>query len=191
MTETPEQRLAIVRAEIRARQERDRLFAGLHARDPRWAMILELEAAAFSDAPWIVVGKLIETVGTAHTTGLRIVDALVAGGWLLTERNGGDGRQRLLALSPQALQRLDQYRECVGSAGPRCAPDAGCPGHHIIAATAAPGSGRRPEKAATRPVLDAPAVAPAGVSAPQGRPSRRSAEEPSGARGRKPETVSP
>lgn len=191
MTDTPEQRLAIVRAEIRARQERDQLFAGLHARNPRWAMILELEAAAFSDAPWIVLGQLIAAAGTARTTGLRIVDALVAGGWLLSARNGGDERQRLLALSPHALQRLDQYRECIGSAGPRCSPDAGCSGHHIIAATAAPGSGRRPEEAATRPVLDAPAVAPAGVSAPQGRPSRRSAEEPSGARGRKPETVSP
>lgn len=60
-----------------------------------------------------------------------------------------------------------------------------------IAAKAAPETGRRPDEAATRPVLDAPAAATAGVSAPRGRPSRRSAIRPRGARGRKPETKSP
>lgn len=60
-----------------------------------------------------------------------------------------------------------------------------------VAAQAAPETGRRPDEAATRPVLDAPAAATAGVSAPRGRPSRRSAIRPRGARGRKPETKSP
>lgn len=59
-------------------------------------------------------------------------------------------------------------------------------------AAAAPDPGRRPE-AATRTVPDAPAAPPAGVSAPKGRPSRRTADRPKGrqrgARGRKPETT--
>jgi hypothetical protein len=57
-----------------------------------------------------------------------------------------------------------------------------------LAATAEPEPGRRPE-AATRPVPDAPAVTAADVSAPEGRPSRRAADRPHGARGQKPETA--
>lgn len=58
------------------------------------------------------------------------------------------------------------------------------------AIAAAPGAERQPE-ATPHPVPDAPAVRPAGVSAHEGRPSRRPADRPDGARGRKPETASP
>lgn len=59
-----------------------------------------------------------------------------------------------------------------------------------IAASADPETGRRTE-AATRSDLDAPAVPPADVSAHDGRPSRHAARQQRGARGHKPETVSP
>ena len=57
-------------------------------------------------------------------------------------------------------------------------------------AAAGPGTGPRSE-ATPHPDPDAPAVTAAGVSAPQGRPSRRAADRRHGARGREPETVSP
>lgn len=54
-------------------------------------------------------------------------------------------------------------------------------------AAAGPDTGRRPE-AAPREVLEAPATPPAGVSAPESRPSRHAAAQQRGARGIKPET---
>ena len=59
---------------------------------------------------------------------------------------------------------------------------------HLAATSVAPEPGRRPVSA-TQPVPDAPAVPAADVSAPQGRPSRRAAVRPRGARGRTPETA--
>lgn len=87
-------RLASVRVEIRARQERDRIFAGLGSEDPRWAIIQELGVAALAalvggegSGPWMPLGKLIRVAGMTQTTGLRIIDALVVGGWLQSKRD--------------------------------------------------------------------------------------------------------
>jgi DNA-binding MarR family transcriptional regulator len=114
-------RLAAVRAEICARQDRDRIFAGLSAHNPRWAIIQELEAAALaamtggSDVqPWVPLGKLIRAAGMTQTTGLRVIDALVLGGWLQSKRDPADERRRLIALGAKAVAAISRYRARFG-----------------------------------------------------------------------------
>lgn len=121
--------LASVRAEIRARQERDRIFAGLGSDDPRWAIIQELEAAALATVaggpgvqPWMPLGKLIRAAGMTQTTGLRIIDALVVGGWLQSKRDPDDERRRLIALGTKAVAALGRYRARFGYPRPGKAP---------------------------------------------------------------------
>ena len=121
MTMRATDRLASVRAEIRARQERDRIFAGLGAVDPRWAIIQELEAAALAalvggegSGPWMPLGRLIRTAGMTQTTGLRIIDALVVGGWLQSKRDPADDRRRLIALGAKAVAAIGRYRALFG-----------------------------------------------------------------------------
>lgn len=109
-------RLAAVRAEIDARRERDGIFAGLHAANPRWSIVLELEAALLAGRPQIVMGKLIRDAGISHTTGLRIVDGLVAGDWLTSTKDPKDDRRRLIALGPCAVRALAEYRARHGYA---------------------------------------------------------------------------
>jgi len=121
MTMRAADRLASVRAEIRARQERDRIFAGLGAVDPRWAIIQELEAAALAalvggegSGPWMPLGKLIRVAGMTQTTGLRIIDALVVGGWLQSKRDPADDRRRLIALGAKAVAAIGRCRARFG-----------------------------------------------------------------------------
>ena len=121
MTMRAADRLAAVRAEIRARQDRDRIFAGLGADDPRWAIIQELEAAALAAMaggadvqPWVPLGKLIRAAGMTQTTGLRIIDALVVGGWLQSKRDPADDRRRLIALGTKAVAAISRYRARFG-----------------------------------------------------------------------------
>ena len=109
-------RLAAVRAEIAARHERDGIFAGLHAANPRWSIVLELEAALLAGRPQILLGKLIRDTGMSHTTGLRIVDGLVAGDWLTSTKDPRDDRRRLISLGPCAVRALAEYRARQGYA---------------------------------------------------------------------------
>jgi len=109
-------RLAAVRAEIDARRERDGIFAGLHAANPRWSIVLELEAAMLAGRPQIVMGKLIRDAGMSHTTGLRIVDGLVAGDWLTSTKDPKDDRRRLISLGLCAVRALAEYRARHGYA---------------------------------------------------------------------------
>lgn len=129
MTMRAAERLAAVRAEIRARQDRDRIFAGLGAEDPRWAVIQELEAAALGamaggegSEPWMPLGKLIRAAGMTQTTGLRVIDALVLGGWLQSKRDPADERRRLIALGTQAVAAISRYRARFGYPRPGKAP---------------------------------------------------------------------
>jgi len=109
-------RLAAVRAEIAARHERDEIFSGLYATNPRWSIVLELEAALLAGRPQILLGKLIRDAGMTHTTGLRIVDALVAGDWLTSTKDPKDDRRRLISLGPCAVRALAEYRARQGYA---------------------------------------------------------------------------
>ncbi|MBB4619124.1 hypothetical protein [Sphingomonas abaci] len=109
-------RLAAVRAEIDARRERDGIFAGLHAANPRWSIVLELEAALLAGRPQIVMGALIRNAGMSHTTGLRIIDGLVAGDWLTSIKDPKDDRRRLISLGPCAVRALAEYRARQGYA---------------------------------------------------------------------------
>lgn len=109
-------RLAAVRSEIAARRERDGIFAGLHAANPRWSMVLELEAALLAGRPQILLGTLIRNAGMSHTTGLRIIDGLVAGDWLTSTKDPRDDRRRLIALGPCAVRALAEYRARQGYA---------------------------------------------------------------------------
>ena len=116
MTARTDDYLASVRAEIRARRERDRIFAGLHAADPRWAVILELEAATLAGQPHILLGTLIRDAGMTHTTGLRTIDSMIAADWLTSTRDPKGDRRRLIALAPRAMQALARYRARAGYA---------------------------------------------------------------------------
>jgi DNA-binding MarR family transcriptional regulator len=109
-------RLAAVRAEIAARRERDGIFAGLYATNPRWSIILELEAALLAGRPQILLSKLIRDAGMSHTTGLRIIDSLVVGDWLTSTKDPRDDRRRLIALGPCAVRALAEYRARQGYA---------------------------------------------------------------------------
>lgn len=109
-------RLAAVRAEIDARRERDEIFAGLHATNPRWSMILELEATMLAGRPQIIMNRLIRNAGMTHGTGLRIIDSLIAGDWLTSTKDPRDDRRRLIALGPCAVRALAEYRARQGYA---------------------------------------------------------------------------
>ena len=129
MTMRAADRLASVRAEIRARQEPDRIFASLGSEDPRWAIIQELEAAALAalvggegSGPWMPLGKLIRVAGMTQTTGLWIIDALVVGGWLQSKRDPADDRRRLIALGAKAVAAIGRYRARFGYPRPGKAP---------------------------------------------------------------------
>lgn len=108
--------LASVRAEIRARRDRDKYFAGLHAANPRWAVLLELEAATLSGRPQILLGTLIRDAGMTHTTGLRTIDSMISADWLTSTRDPKDDRRRLISLAPRAVWALAQYRTRAGYA---------------------------------------------------------------------------
>lgn len=109
-------RLAFVRAEIRARRDRDKAFAGLHATNPRWAVILQLEEATLAGEPQILLGKLIRGAGMTPTTGLRTIDSMIAADWLTSTRDPKDDRRRLISLAPRAARALAQYRAEAGYA---------------------------------------------------------------------------
>lgn len=109
-------RLAAVRAEIDARRERDGIFAGLHAANPRWSIVLELEAALLAGRPQIVMGQLIRKAGMTHATGLRTVYSMVASAWLTSTHDPKDDRRRLISLAPRAVRAIAEYRARNGYA---------------------------------------------------------------------------
>jgi len=60
------------------------------------------------------LGKLIRVAGMTQTTGLRIIDALVVGGWLQSKRDPADDRRRLIALGAKAVAAIGRYRARLG-----------------------------------------------------------------------------
>ena len=68
------------------------------------------------------LGRLIRAAGMTQTTGLRIIDALVVGGWLQSKRDPADDRRRLIALGAKAVAAIGCYRARFGYPRPGKSP---------------------------------------------------------------------
>ncbi len=111
MSETARQR-AILRAILRWRGERRRLFGDEMFAEPCWEILLELARARFADTSQSIK-SLCLVAGIPETTAARRIDDLVRAGLIVRKSDPGDRRRVLVTISDQGAQRVADYLDRI------------------------------------------------------------------------------
>ena len=108
----PRSTLVRVRAILRARRQRDRLFAGGLFADPAWDMLLELYAAELCGYR-VSVSSLCMSAAVPTTTALRWTRCLEENGLVRRSPDPLDGRRVFISLSNEGLDAMNELMRQV------------------------------------------------------------------------------
>jgi FixJ family two-component response regulator/DNA-binding MarR family transcriptional regulator len=103
-----------IAALIKARQARGAYFDRALFSDPCWDMLLDLMHARLSGKD-VAVSSLCIASGVPQTTGLRRIEDLMSAGLLVRREDPKDRRRVFVELSDDAVQRLKQYLDEMGT----------------------------------------------------------------------------
>jgi len=104
-----------IRAVIRSRRLRGRMFPKALFADPAWDMLLEL-AACDAEGRGMSITGLCDACCVAPTTGTRWVSALEARGFVERRADPSDRRRSYIRLSERGRQDLSCYITAVSEA---------------------------------------------------------------------------
>ena len=96
---------AIVRDVLKARRQRDALFAPGTFADPAWDMLLDLTAAR-GEGKRVAVSSLAIAASVPPTTALRHLKAMIEAGLVARHADPEDGRRAFIDLSDDAFARM-------------------------------------------------------------------------------------
>lgn len=97
-----------VKAILRARRQRERIFGGDLFADPAWDILLELYAAQLARAQ-ICTSEVCRATPVPSTTALRWIGKLERAGWIRRSRDPSRSRRFFIELSESALEAMDRY----------------------------------------------------------------------------------
>lgn len=97
-----------VRAILKARLYRQKLFGEGMFADPAWDMLLELYAAELGCRQLCVTSVCIGS-GVPCTTALRWLAHLADGGWVARHGDPHDARRRFVSLTPKSISVMNEY----------------------------------------------------------------------------------
>jgi DNA-binding MarR family transcriptional regulator len=113
--DAPRDSAETVRAVIKARRLRSRLFSEELFADPAWDMLLDLLQAEMSQMR-VPVSSLCIAAAVPATTALRWPKTMVSKGLFIRRDDRKDGRRVFVELAPEASAALRRYFAEVGPA---------------------------------------------------------------------------
>lgn len=100
--------IAGARRQLRALAMRNKLFPGLKAAEPAWAMLLDLLVQS-SRGQNVSVQSACLASGAPATTALRHLDKLIASGHVVRVSDPSDGRRSLVQLTHSTEAAVRDY----------------------------------------------------------------------------------
>jgi DNA-binding MarR family transcriptional regulator len=98
----------MIRNIIRMRRKRDQFFEKELFADPAWDILLELYLGELNQQR-VTITSLCAASAVPPTTGLRWIATLEARGLINRRADPIDGRRVFMSLSPDGLQKMDDY----------------------------------------------------------------------------------